>query len=48
MEFRGTYTALVTPFKNGAIDFDAFTNLLDLQKRAGVTGVVPSGRFAIE
>ena len=43
MEFRGTYTAMVTPFRNGAVDFEAFSNLLDIQKSAAVSGVVPCG-----
>ena len=29
--FRGTYTALVTPFQNEEIDIDAFTNLIETQ-----------------
>ena len=43
MEFRGTYTALVTPFETGALDTDAFKRLLSAQKAARVTGVVPCG-----
>lgn len=43
MEFKGTYTALVTPFKNGAVDFDAFGRLVDRQKEAGVSGIMPGG-----
>jgi 4-hydroxy-tetrahydrodipicolinate synthase len=43
MEFKGTYTAMVTPFKNGDVDFDAFSSLLDIQQSAEVTGVVPCG-----
>lgn len=43
MQFRGTYTAMVTPFRGGAIDTDAYRALLELQRRAGVNGVVPCG-----
>jgi 4-hydroxy-tetrahydrodipicolinate synthase len=43
MEFRGAYTALVTPFRDGAVDFDAFRRLLETQKAAGLAGVVPCG-----
>ena len=43
MEFHGTYTALVTPFKRGKVDYAAFKVLLERQKAAGVTGVVPCG-----
>jgi 4-hydroxy-tetrahydrodipicolinate synthase len=43
MEFRGTYTALVTPFRKGEVDYGAFKALLERQKSAGVSGVVPCG-----
>jgi 4-hydroxy-tetrahydrodipicolinate synthase len=41
--FRGTYTALVTPFKDGAFDEAAFIQLIESQIRGGVTGIVPVG-----
>jgi 4-hydroxy-tetrahydrodipicolinate synthase len=41
--FRGTYTAIVTPFKNGQIDEDAFRKLIDFQIDNGVDGIVPVG-----
>lgn len=40
---QGTYTALVTPFKNGEIDFDAYAALIERQIEAGVQGIVPAG-----
>jgi 4-hydroxy-tetrahydrodipicolinate synthase len=43
MDFQGTYTALVTPFRKGEVDFGAFRILLERQKSAGITGVVPCG-----
>jgi 4-hydroxy-tetrahydrodipicolinate synthase len=43
MEFRGAYTALVTPFKKGGVDYSAFKALLKKQKTARVAGVVPCG-----
>jgi 4-hydroxy-tetrahydrodipicolinate synthase len=43
MEIKGTYTAMVTPFRNGEVDLESFTRLLDLQRAAGVSGVVPCG-----
>jgi 4-hydroxy-tetrahydrodipicolinate synthase len=43
MEFRGTYTALVTPFRDGRVDIEAFKTLLERQKAARVSGVVPCG-----
>jgi len=41
--FRGTFTALVTPFRNGAIDVSAYEKLIDAQIAAGITGIVAVG-----
>jgi len=41
--FTGTYTALVTPFRNGELDEAALTRLVRAQVRGGVEGVVPVG-----
>jgi len=41
--FTGTYTALVTPFRNGRIDFPTLERLIRRQIRAGVDGIVPTG-----
>ena len=41
--FRGTYTAIVTPFKNGQFDTGAFAKLVERQVKAGVDGIVPVG-----
>jgi len=41
--FKGTYTAIVTPFKNGQIDEDGFRKLIDFQIAGGVDGIVPVG-----
>lgn len=43
MSFSGTYTALITPFRNGEIDVPAFKSLIDRQVAAGITGIVPVG-----
>ena len=45
--FRGTFTALVTPFRNGEVDFAAFEKLIEAQVAAGITGVVAVGLFAL-
>ncbi|MFC3162929.1 4-hydroxy-tetrahydrodipicolinate synthase [Ciceribacter thiooxidans] len=41
--FKGVFTALVTPFKNGSVDIAAFDALVERQLSAGVTGLVPVG-----
>ena len=41
--FKGTYTALVTPFKDGDIDERALQRLIRLQVAARVDGIVPVG-----
>lgn len=43
MELAGTYTALVTPFQRGEVDYEALGRLIDAQVAAGVAGVVPCG-----
>jgi 4-hydroxy-tetrahydrodipicolinate synthase len=41
--FTGTYTAIVTPFKDGQIDEAAFARLIKKQIQGGVEGIVPVG-----
>ena len=41
--FRGSFTALVTPFKNGALDEEAFRALVNWQIEEGTNGLVPVG-----
>lgn len=41
--FSGTYTALITPFRNGSLDLPAFKALIERQIAAGVTGILPVG-----
>jgi 4-hydroxy-tetrahydrodipicolinate synthase len=41
--FRGTYTALVTPFQEGELDLPALEKLIEEQIAAGITGVVAVG-----
>lgn len=41
--FRGTATALITPFRGGAVDFDALGNLLEFQVKGGVNALVVLG-----
>ncbi len=41
--FQGSMPALVTPLKNGAVDFDALDALVDWQIEEGSNGLVPVG-----
>jgi 4-hydroxy-tetrahydrodipicolinate synthase len=41
--FRGTFTALVTPFRDGGIDVSALEDLIEKQIAAGITGIVAIG-----
>ncbi|HEY4921861.1 MAG TPA: 4-hydroxy-tetrahydrodipicolinate synthase [Xanthobacteraceae bacterium] len=41
--FRGSFTALVTPFKNGSVDEQTFRGLVEWQIAEGTNGLVPVG-----
>jgi 4-hydroxy-tetrahydrodipicolinate synthase len=41
--FGGAIVAIVTPFKNGLVDEDAFRQLIEEQIAAGTDGIVPCG-----
>ena len=43
MKYQGLYTAIVTPFKDGKVDYDAFKALIEAQIAGGVDGIVPMG-----
>lgn len=43
MEFKGIYTALITPFANGKVDERAFQSFVEWQVAEGVHGLVPCG-----
>ena len=38
--FTGAATALITPFKNGAVDFESFGTIIDAQLEAGIDALV--------
>lgn len=42
-KFKGCYTAIVTPFKNGKVDFKSLERLLEYQLKSTVKGIVPCG-----
>ena len=41
--FRGSFTALITPFKNGQFDRAAFEKQVAFQAKGGTNGIVPVG-----
>jgi len=41
--FRGSFTALITPFRNGKVDAEAFKRLVEWQIAEGTHGLVPVG-----
>ncbi|NCO02815.1 MAG: 4-hydroxy-tetrahydrodipicolinate synthase [Alphaproteobacteria bacterium] len=41
--YKGSITALITPFKNGEIDWKAFDHFVEWQIEQGTHGVVPCG-----
>ena len=41
--FKGVFTALITPFRDGKVDESAFRNLIERQIAGGVQGIVPVG-----
>jgi 4-hydroxy-tetrahydrodipicolinate synthase len=41
--FKGTFTAIVTPFKNGKLDEPALERIIRAQIKGGVDGIVPAG-----
>jgi len=43
MEFKGSYVALATPFKNGKIDEAAFRKLIEFHIDKGTDGILPCG-----
>jgi len=43
MTFAGAHTALVTPFRNGQFDTEAFRRLIEEQIAGGISGIIPVG-----
>ena len=41
--FKGAFTAIVTPFKNGQFDEAAYRELIEFQIKGGIHGIVPCG-----
>lgn len=43
IDLSGCGTALITPFRNGEVDYEAFASLIDRQVAAGIDVLVPLG-----
>ena len=43
MKLAGVFTAMVTPFVNGKVDYDKIKELVAMQLEAGIDGLVPVG-----
>jgi len=44
VEFRGAFTALITPMKNtGDVDYEGFRRIIEFQIAEGIDGIVPLG-----
>jgi 4-hydroxy-tetrahydrodipicolinate synthase len=43
MMFKGAFTAIVTPFNGGKVDFERLGELLEFQIGEGISGLVPCG-----
>lgn len=46
MVFKGAATALITPFKNGEIDYESLSGLIETQIEAGIDALVIGGTTA--
>lgn len=43
ISFRGSFVALITPFRKGCVDLRAFERQIEFQVQAGTHGIVPCG-----
>ena len=43
IQLEGTYTAMVTPFKDGKINTDKLRQMVEFQIENGISGLVPCG-----
>jgi len=43
MQFKGAFSALITPFKDGRIDEESYRNFIEWQIEQGIDGLVPCG-----
>lgn len=43
MKIEGLYTALITPFSNGKVDYGRLKEIVEQQIAGGVDGILPTG-----
>ena len=43
MNYQGSYCALITPFKDGAVDKNSFKNIIKWHQQNGTKGIIPCG-----
>ncbi len=41
--FKGSLVAIITPFENGSVDFEALKRLVDWHAELGTSGIIPCG-----
>ena len=41
--FTGAATAIITPFKDGKVDFESYKSLIDMQIAGGIDAIVTCG-----
>lgn len=44
--FKGSYPPVITPFRNGEVDYDAYAGLIEFQVREGSHGILVNGTTA--
>ncbi|MEM9209596.1 MAG: dihydrodipicolinate synthase family protein, partial [Pseudomonadota bacterium] len=45
-KFRGSYPPVITPFRDGEVDYEAYAGLIDFQVREGSHGILVNGTTA--
>ena len=41
--YKGVFTAIITPFDNGKVDYSSLENIINQQTKSGVSGIVVAG-----
>jgi len=43
MKLKGVYLPIITPFKNGEVDFESYRVLINHYLNKGISGIIPLG-----